>query len=123
VETDGQLEQQIGWFLRDFKRLMDQRRYYIKGKHLKNAQTLVNLGLSERQRDDVIHALEISNYYAGPKKDDYHQGDYWEFGTKIDEIEIYIKLKIVICDNGDEYAICYSFHQAEFPIQYPFYTK
>jgi hypothetical protein len=38
----------------------------------------------------------------------------------LDVIEIYIKLKIVSYNNGNERAVCFSFHPSEHPLKYPF---
>jgi hypothetical protein len=62
----------------------------------------------------------MMDYSSGPNPDEYHSGDYWVFGKDLDAIEIYIKLKIVSYNNGNERAVCLSFHPSEHPLKYPF---
>ena len=116
---DDELRSQVLNFLKDFKELMGQGRYFIKD-HYKNYQSLVNLGLTSRQRDELILALVIGDYSSGPNPDQYKPGYYWVFGKELGSIEIYIKLKLVATKNGDENAVCISFHPSEFPLKYPF---
>lgn len=107
-------------FLREFKEIMGEgQRYIILGHHLKNMETLVQMGLTVQQRDDIIRTLKATDYYAGPIADQYKKGNYWVFGKKTAGVELYIKLKIATDGHGNDYAICMSFHQAEFPLKYP----
>jgi len=39
----------------------------------------------------------------------------WSFGKTVQHIEVYIKISLT-----ERNAICISFHEAEFPITYPF---
>ena len=114
-----ELRRQILSFLRDFKELMGQGNYYVKD-HFKNIRTLAELGLTARQRDDLIRSLALEDYAEGPTPDQLKPGHYWVFGRQVDEVEIYIKLKIVEYNNGRESAVCISFHPAAYPMHHPF---
>lgn len=117
--TEEELRRQILIFLKDFKELMGQGHYFIKN-HYKNVQALRDLGINARLRDETILSVAIEDYSSGPNPDEYHPGFYWVFGKNLDVVEIYIKLKIVTYNNGDERAICISFHPSEHPLKYPF---
>jgi len=108
-------------FLRDFKALMQEGRYSIK-KHYKNLQTLIDLGITYRMRDETLLALKVCDYSSGPNNDEYGKADYWIFGKVIDNVEIYIKLQIFTYSDGNERAVCISFHTAEYALGYPFKT-
>jgi hypothetical protein len=105
--------------LKDFKELMGQGHYYVK-EHHKNIQALRDLGINARLRDELILSVAMDDYSSGPNPDEYHPGYYWVFGKNLDNVEIYIKLKIVSLNNGNEKAVCLSFHPSEHPLKYPF---
>ncbi len=117
--SEEELRRQILNFLKDFKELMGQGHYFVK-EHHKNIQTLKDLGINARIRDEIILSVAMENYSSGPNPDEYHPGYYWIFGKDLDAIEIYIKLKIVSYNNGNERAVCLSFHPSEYPLKYPF---
>ncbi len=56
-----------------------------------------------------------SDYYKGPKRDlDINKpGDVWEFKKKIDGIQFYVKVKVVV-ENDEEILKCLGFHEDEF---------
>ncbi len=116
--SEEELRRQILIFLKDFKELMGQGYYFVK-EHHKNVQTLKNLGITSRIRDEIILSVAMEDYSSGPNPDEYHPGYYWIFGKNIDSNEIYIKLKIVTYNNGNDRAVCYSFHLTEYPLNYP----
>lgn len=120
--SEEELRQQILHFLIDFKELMGQGHYIVKG-HYKNIQSLKELGINFRERDNLILSIALENYSSGPHPDDYHTGNYWIFGKDFVNIEIYIKLKIVSFNNGNERAICLSFHPSEKSLKYPFRNR
>jgi len=61
----------------------------------------------------------ISDYHAGPLPDRDKPGEVWIFGKRIEENEVYIKLKIAHADR-EKIAKCISFHTAKKPLFYPF---
>jgi hypothetical protein len=107
----------LGNFLKEFKNLIYEGHLIITDR-IKNRQSLIELGLTERQREEELLSLSVDNYSFGPEKDRYRPGDYWVFGKIVEGKEIFIRIKIGT-DKHTEYAICYSFHLAERPLQYP----
>jgi hypothetical protein len=118
VSAEAELRRHILIFLKDFKELMGQGRYFVKDHH-KNIQTLKDLDITTRIRDNLILSTALNDYSSGPNPDEYQPGDYWVFGKDLNGVEIYIKLKIVTRHNGDEKAVCISFHPSEHPLRYP----
>lgn len=116
------LRRKAARFLNDFRNLMDKKPCRIS-KHYKNDQTTRRLGLTLRNCEDVIYALTPVNYYTGPNVDKLHKGNYWEFGTEINGDPIYIKLKIATNKFGDDYPVCYSFHDPERALTFPLRKK
>ena len=117
--SEEELRRQILNFLKDFKELMGQGRYFVK-EHRSNMQTLKELGINARIRDEIILSVAMENYSSRPNPDKYRPGYYSIFGKVLDAIEIYIKLKIVFNNDGSERAVCFSFHPSEHPLKYPF---
>jgi hypothetical protein len=115
---DDALRHQILRFLKEFKDLMGQGRYYIMS-HYKTQQALIEMGITEKQRDEIILSLVLDDYCSGPNQDKLHSGNYWVLGKIFETREIYIKLKIVTLFDGDEKAVCISFHPSEYPMKYP----
>jgi hypothetical protein len=117
-ETKSKLEQYVRQFLYEFKALVLEKGLFVT-ERVKNKESLIELGLTAKQREEIILALSTIDYNAGPIKDEYKTGQYWVFGKHVEGVEIYIKLKIAEQD-GDEHAICFSFHKSEQPLSYPF---
>jgi hypothetical protein len=108
----------IHQFLNEFKALIYEKGLHVKDRQI-NQRHLLELGLTARQREEIVLSLSVLDYNSGPIKDEYNPGDYWVFGKKIDDVEIYIKLKIA-GSPGMEQAVCFSFHKAEYPMNYPY---
>jgi len=101
---------EITAFLRNFKRLAQNNFTFIHRK--KNLDFISQLGITIRQAKIIIMQLIYKDYHKGPEKDrDRKRGNIWEFGTKIDNEEVYIKLSD---DFSRNIAKCISFHKAEF---------
>jgi len=107
-------------FLNLFKGCVSLGRYDVRTRH-KNRQGLIDLGLSAVERREILLGLEPENYIAGPKPDDTDPAhEVWEFGKKLGEEEIYIKLRVVReTSAGRHHALVWSFHPAEFKVRYP----
>jgi len=110
---------EIVGFLKKFKKLVSEKKFYILGDRNKNRKTLIKLNITESIRKDCILNLTDLDYCKGPLCDDIGKGKIWVFGLEIDNKEVYIKLKIDEY-KGDEYAKCLSFHIAEHKLEYPF---
>lgn len=92
--------------------------YYVNRP--KNHQTGAELDVSQTAVVDFVQNLTYLNYYKGPRKSRQSiYGTIYEFGTAIDEIEVYIKLELVE-RFGTMMCNCISFHIPEQPIEYPF---
>jgi len=117
--SEDELRWQIDNFLKDFKALMAEGAFYFK-HHLKTLMTLKDLEITEQQAQEAIKSLTLADFSRGPLPDQLHPGEYWEFGKDLAGGEIYIKLKIVTRPNGNEKAVCISFHPSEHPMKYRF---
>ena len=85
----------------------------------KNQETFAELNILNTKSfcTSEINKLTASNYYKGPTPDTENKGDYWEFGTVINDKEIYIKINYGLTNKS---CLLISFHFAEFRITYPF---
>ncbi len=109
-------------FLEEFKGLIYESKILIKDRR-DTQNTLIELGYTNKNLEEILLSLTVEDYYAGPKADTYKPGDhYWEFGKVIDGKEYYIKIKIVQ-GPGDERAVCLSFHGAKRPLRFPYKEK
>lgn len=109
-------------FLQDFKRAATEGKNRTEvWSREKNVNALIELGLSERKRDDIILALKPEDYCEGPMPDENAErgGEVWVFGTEVRGEQVYIKLKVTGTDPL-RHAICISFHKAQHPMRYPF---
>jgi hypothetical protein len=109
---------QVELFLQQFRRYWPPNCVVIPRE--KNNQALADLGIMPVHRRDIILELRPENYSAGPTPDDGGSGeDVWIFGSRLDEVELYIKLLVKAVESGFT-AKCLSFHPAELPLSYPF---
>lgn len=85
---------------------------------LKNSKDLTDLGITANRRIDVILDLNEDNYSEGPLDETQLGGRaMWVFGKKVNGIEVYIKLTIIITTNK---VVCISFHKSQKSMIYPF---
>lgn len=111
----SELHREVARFLLDYHNCLDTSNRLIKPRKI-NEKTIKKLGFTYRQIKEVLYSLTIDDYYAGPKKDDYHGGHFWEFGKEVDDTMLYIKIKIHTLPDGTDIPFCYSFHEPEFPM-------
>jgi len=79
--------------------------------------TLAWLGITPRQATEAVIALEVSDYFKGtPFTEDPRGKETCEFGCRVLNEEVYVKLQI---DNKRNKAICFSFHIPKWPMEYP----
>jgi hypothetical protein len=84
----------------------------------KNMQTLLELEITPKYREDVIMNLDPDDYLEGPIKDTLHKkGDMWVFGKGVNGKDVYIKISMGISNSS---TVCISFHIAEHRIKYKF---
>lgn len=103
-------------FLKRFKGIaVDDRVIFVDRESWK--QTLTWLGITPRQATEVVMALEVSNYFKGtPFTEDPRGKETCEFGCRVLNEEVYVKLQI---DKKRNKAICISFHIPKWPMKYP----
>lgn len=90
----------------------------FKDDRPKNRKALVQLDLTQLQREVIVKSLLPQDYVEGPVIDVLNQkGEMWVFGKDVKGQEVYIKITLGY-ENGQ--TICISFHIAEHPLTYPF---
>lgn len=105
-------------FLKEYKHIATTKRKIDVIPRKENRDALIELGLTERNREDEILSLSLQDFCNGPEADRDRAGVIWEFGKEINGKEVYIKLKIAETSAG-KIAKCLSFHEARFPQCYP----
>jgi hypothetical protein len=118
VMSEDELCRYVHEFLENFKALVLEHGLLVTDRVV-NRDQLIELGLTGRQREEMILSLSVANFSEGPIRDQYRPGNLWVFGVRLERTEIYIKLKIG-GSAPDERAVCISFHKAEHPLNYPF---
>lgn len=123
IGTDGSASpQEVCDFLAALMTAMEYGRFHLKDRE-KNLQSLADLGLSINDMKAILRRLSVENYSAGPKPDDTDETrEVWIFGYAVEGKEIYIKLRLAPAPGKRHVlaAVVWSFHQAEFPMKYPF---
>jgi len=116
------IEVQVSIFLKEFKKIVTQKRGLDIVGRKENLNSLIELGLTKKNCEYEILSLSVSDYCAGPKPDKNRPGVIWEFGKKISGHSVYIKLKIAEVGSV-RIAKCISFHVAQHPIINPLKSK
>ena len=81
-----------------------------------NTQTLVDLEIMPKQREEYLGKIVLEDYSEGPiENDQYGTEPMWVFGKIINAKEIYIKITITELN-----VVCISFHTSQYPMNYPF---
>lgn len=119
--------EEIRSFLTQVKILLeDDENYTFRSDLPKNKATLIKLGFTPGQALQEIKVLTYADYSNGPEdgksKDGHKQGKIWVFGKVVCGLEIYIKIQLVTYKGFSKAAII-SFHEAEFPLVYPYKNK
>lgn len=99
-------------FLRRARELIRQGRFLLVPRS-RNLQSLAELGLTLRDAREEILILREENWYAGPKPDYAGSGEIWEFKTRLEDVQVYIKLRIAGQGRGEQLR-CLSFHEDDF---------
>lgn len=105
-------------FLEQAKTLIAQGRITFWSRS-KNFATLNRLGLRTSHQLEILQELTPDDYCHSVPALQGSTEDALVFGSNVDSIEVYIKLKIQVTPAG-ELLICVSFHEAEFPLSYPY---
>ena len=98
--------------------LEDPSKLLIADERKKNMDTLAKLGITPAGCITYINELTYKNYLSGPldDRDTLEKECVWEFGTVIQEQNIYIKIKHLKQDN----ILVLSFHEADKPFVFWF---
>lgn len=90
----------------------------------KNLNSIYKHGLTIDMAKTYIKDLEVEHYWKGPEPDDkdINNYDWWFFArwinTPLGKTLFYIKIRIET--RGREQVICLSFHEADYPIIFPY---
>lgn len=91
---------------------------YRDDRNKNNLNSLLQLGINNVIREETIFSLEDIDYSQGPILDTLNKGaDMWVFGKDYNDIDLYIKISV------SNRALCISFHEAEYPLNFPFRTQ
>ncbi len=84
-------------------------------------QDLSDLNITRTQALEEICSLVPSSYCKGPEPDDLEpEKDIWIFGSEINGVQVYIKLRLIKPKRGGlPRCAVWSFHKAEHPMSYP----
>lgn len=105
-------------FLAKFKQKAKVFGIVFRDDRGKNMQTLLELEITPKFREQVIANLEYVDYAEGPLPDLLNKmSDMWVFGKRVKGREVYIKITM---GANNASAICISFHIAEQSITYKF---
>lgn len=109
--------EEVNLFLKEIKEKIEIFDIVFRPRD-KNLNTLAELDIAAFKRVEYIKSLTPDDYYSGPKKDthDPSRPDYYEFGIKIKNQQVYIKLSKGL---PNKQVDCMSFHIAEFPMNNP----
>lgn len=117
MTTKDEVEQ----FLTQFKVKLDIYGILFRDDRGKNMQSLLDLGITQLERLQVVKEIEVEDYSEGPVTDTLNHGtDMWVFGRDVKGEEVYIKISM---GHPNAKTICISFHIAEHPMSYPFKTQ
>ena len=110
-------KEEVQVFLADFHQKMKIWEIRFRDDRGKNTQALLNLEISPAQRIKIIEALSTEDYTEGPNEDTLYAGaPLWVFGKPVKNCQIYIKISM---GPPNRAVICISFHEAEYPMQFP----
>lgn len=111
-------KEEVQQFLQDFKAKLAIWGIAFRDQRGKNAQALLNLEMTPNARRMYLEKLDLADYCEGPLMEVLYGGaDMWIFGINIKCQEIYIKITLGLHGN---HVICISFHEAEYPMHYPY---
>mgnify|MGYP001114138940 CR=1 FL=1 len=114
-------KQEVEKYLKELKQKIDIFGILIWDDRGKNRQTLFELEITPRLREEFIMKLTYFDYVEGPLEEKiYGMLPMWVFGITIKGAEVYIK---VIMSRENSEAVCISFHVAEYQLNYPLKTK
>lgn len=117
MATRDEVEQ----FLNQFKVKLDIWGIFFLDGREKNVNALAALDITRTQRLAVVRSIEVEDYSEGPLKDQLNGfNEMWVFGKDVNSKEVYIKIAL---GRPGTNTICISFHEAEYPMQYPLKSR
>ena len=98
--------------------LEDPGKLRVASDRKKNMDTLARLGITPAGCITYINSLTYRNYLSGPMddRDTDEENCIWEFGTRINAIDVYIKIKHIEEDD----LLVLTFHEADKPFVFRF---
>jgi hypothetical protein len=113
-------EQHIEAFLKEFRQKKKIYGLLFRDDRAKNQQTLLDLEITSRKREEIIDSIQVRDYVEGPKEESLYKGAaMWVFGKQVKGRDVYIKITMGFPSTS---VICISFHIAERTLTYPFKT-
>lgn len=113
--------QEVEQFLAQFKMKLEVFSIFFLDGREKNAQALLDLGITRIERLEVVKSIQVEDYSEGPIRDVLNDfGEMWVFGKDVHNQEVYIKITV---GKPNLNTICISFHKSEHPMKYPLKTK
>jgi len=112
---------QVAEFLNRFKISMGFEFFAIVQRE-KNLQGIADLGMTISEAKKILANLTIENYSSGPEADqDGLDESVWVFGAGMKDKEIYIKLKLALNPQNDNFHVAkvLAFHPARHALRYP----
>jgi hypothetical protein len=117
--------EEVAQFLAEFRaaaRLGFVRWLERSNSSRKQVQCLIDLNLTQNQAIEIICGLTADSYCRGPDPDDVEPTrNVWIFGAveKLDEIYIKLALQPDKHRKSVVHGLIWSFHRADYPLQYP----
>lgn len=110
-------KEQIEKFLEEFSLKVKIFGIRFRDDREKNRNAILELGITPKERMNVIMQLNCYDYSEGPVVDALNnQGEMWVFGKDVRGNEIYIKITL---GDAESHTICISFHKSGHPMHYP----
>ena len=74
-------EQHIEAFLKEFSQKKKIYGLLFRNDRAKNHQTLLDLEITSKKREETIDSIQVSDYVEGPKEESLYNGaEMWVFG-------------------------------------------
>lgn len=111
-------KEEVERFLDKFKQKVKVFGLIFRDDRGKNQQTLLDLEINPKYRENIVTNLDAGDYLDGPIADTLNKtAEMWVFGKDVKGKDVYIKITL----GGENLsAVCISFHIAEFRIKYLF---
>lgn len=118
-------KEDVKTFLTQVKEVINKiNGFHFVGDRQKNIDSLDKHGLRIDEVESYIEYLEVEDYWKGPEEDDKPYNDYcwWFFAkeipTPMGRPLFYIKIRVE--NRRRNQVICLSFHEARYPVNFPY---